>query len=255
MSHIRIASHGRSPRRAGRTGRASFGLFALAVVIAVSAAVVRIRKDTAVLSDPAVPSHTVTQPSVGGTVPADSGTEPTRTQRRTQPSRADRTEEQPAQAPVDGDEWEDSEQTLAIQTMGKNRTSSRPVGGAVIKAYSMDALVYSRTMGDWRTHEGLDLAVSEGEIVRSAGEGTVTDVASDPLYGVTVVVNQNDGLLVYYRGLAADTAVRKGENVSSGTTLGTAAGVPCEKDDGLHLHLEVRQDGRLLDPAEALGIR
>ena len=32
-----------------------------------------------------------------------------------------------------------------------------PVDGEIIKKYSMDALVYSETMGDYRTHSGIDI--------------------------------------------------------------------------------------------------
>ena len=37
-----------------------------------------------------------------------------------------------------------------------------PVKGEIIKNYSMDALVFSQTMGDYRVHSGIDIAAEEG---------------------------------------------------------------------------------------------
>ena len=49
-----------------------------------------------------------------------------------------------------------------------------PVNGAVIADYSVEALAYSETMGDWRTHDGMDLAVSLGTKVIATAAGTVS---------------------------------------------------------------------------------
>ena len=36
--------------------------------------------------------------------------------------------------------------------------STRPVSGRILNAYSGDELVYNKTLGDWRTHNGIDYA-------------------------------------------------------------------------------------------------
>ena len=36
--------------------------------------------------------------------------------------------------------------------------STQPVSGRVLNSYSGDELVYSKTLGDWRTHNGVDYA-------------------------------------------------------------------------------------------------
>lgn len=261
MSNIHIGTRRRTSKK-NPASRASFGLLLAAVAIALTAAGVRIRKDRAASPD------TFTLPSASSQQSADTAeqtqsaaaqsTSPRSDQATVAPTSPKKTETQPTQktaVPQDGDEWEDSEQTLAIQVMGQNVSYTRPAGGAITKPYSMASLVYSRTMGDWRTHSGLDIAAAEGETVRSAAEGTVAGVSEDPLYGVTVVVNQNDGWMVYYRGLSKDPAVREGENVSAGATLGTVGKIPCESADGSHLHIEVKKENQFFDPAVALGIR
>lgn len=46
--------------------------------------------------------------------------------------------------------------------------STQPVSGRVLNSYSGDELVYSKTLGDWRTHNGVDYAADRG------GQGLVT---------------------------------------------------------------------------------
>ncbi len=259
MKNAKRLTIGTPPRRKKRplSSYASFALFVAAAAIALSAMIVRAGKNGIAAADdgrqeadrPRVSSASVTDTPVvtedaAATEPTTAGSRVSQTtQKREQVSRQDT------------DELEDSEQTAAIQVMGGGRSYVRPSGGAVIKPYSMDALVYCKTMNDWRVHTGLDLAAEKGEVVRSAGEGKVAGVSEDPLYGTTVVVNQNDGLMVYYRGLNRETAVRSGENIAAGATIGTVGEIPCESADGTHLHLEVRSENQYLDPAKALGIK
>ena len=261
MSNISIGTRRRTSKK-NPASRASFGLFLAAAAIALTAAGVRIRKDRAAAPDTFTLPSAASQQAAGTTeqtqAAAAQPTSPADEQAAAAPKAPQKTDTgatRKTAVPQDSDEWEDSEQTLAIQAMGQNVSYTRPAGGAITKPYSMTSLVYSRTMGDWRTHNGLDLAAGEGETVRSAAEGTVAGVSEDPLYGVTVVVNQNDGLMVYYRGLSRNPAVREGENVSAGTTLGTVGKIPCESADGSHLHIEVKKENQFLDPAVALGIQ
>lgn len=247
-----------SRRSRTRGNAASLALCLAAAVITVSAAVMRAQKDKAAMQpQPAdtvssVPVENDPLPAAEQTLPANADSAPVTD--TPAPAAADNAKQTTAK-PEDADEWEDSEQTAAIQVLGKNLTYVRPSGGAIVKDYSRSKLVYSKTMDDWRVHNGVDLAANQGETVKSAAEGRVTGITNDPLYGTTVVVNQNDGLMVYYRGLNKDTAVRKGENISAGATLGTVGGIPCESADGVHLHIEVMRDGQFLNPCEALGIK
>ena len=239
---------------------ASFGLFVAAAAIALSAFIVRFGKDRAISTenetfrDPAGNTSSVSasahEQHGESTAPQTSSTTAQASQLTQKPTTA-QTGEKKDDA---DDDFEDTEQTAAIQVIGSNRSYVRPSGGAAIKPYSMDKLLYSRTMKDWRAHNGLDIAADKGEVVKAAAEGTVAGITTDALYGTTVAVNQNDGLMVYYRGLNKDTAVRQGENIAAGATIGTVGEIPCESADGTHLHIEVMSENKYLDPAEALRI-
>ncbi len=257
MSKIKIGS----PVRGGKkplSSYASFGLFVTAAAIALSAFVIRLGKDRMISPEDetvrVTTNSTFTTSAPAGEQSTEAATSSTSAQTSQVKQKSTDAETKPTRTEQDPDDFEDTEQTAAIQVMGGGKSYVRPSAGAVIKPYSMNQLVYSRTMKDWRVHSGLDLAAEKGEPVKSASEGKVAGVDSDALYGTTVAINQNDGLMVYYRGLSKDTAVRTGENIAAGATIGTVGDIPCEQADGTHLHIEVMSENRYLDPAEALGI-
>ena len=256
MSRIKLGSPLRVKKRS-LSSYASFALFVAAAAIALSALIVRMGKDRLIDDEEEIlnlPSRqTVATSSVRQTEDEQTASSTTS---QTLPSKKKTTKTTAKKTVEDEyDDREDSEETIAIQVLGNNRSYVRPSGGAIIKPCSIKELAYSRTMKDWRVHNGLDIAAEKGEIVKSVAEGTVSDIMHDSLYGTTVVVNQNDGMLVYYRGLNKDTAVREGENIAAGATIGTVGDIPCEAADGTHLHIEVMKDKKYLDPADILGIK
>ncbi len=236
---------------------ASFALFVTAAAIALSAVILRLGKDRIIDAEDE-PMSIASEQTISTSSVQRGNSEPTTASTSAQSSDYRRNQTQPSVKKTAEDEYddhEDSEETIAIQVMGNDITYVRPSGGAIIKPCSINELAFSRTMKDWRVHNGLDIAAEKGEVVKSAAEGKVTDVMHDALFGTTVVVNQNDGLMVYYRGLGKDTAVREGENVAAGATIGTVWEIPCEAADGIHLHIEVMSQNKYLDPAKALGIK
>ena len=71
----------------------------------------------------------------------------------------------------------------------------KPIDTDVIKAFSGDTLVMSKTMGDWRTHNGTDYAGNIGDPVRAVNNGRVTRVYDDVLWGTTVEIDHLDGVM------------------------------------------------------------
>ena len=128
-----------------------------------------------------------------------------------------------------------------------------PVSGLVTEEYSMTALVYNQTMGDWRVHEGIDIQAGEGTPVLCACAGTVAAVYQDDLKGCTVVVEHPDGYRTLYANLAESVMVGAGEQVASGTQLGyVGTSALGESAEPPHLHLEVYHNEALIDPVDFL---
>ena len=129
--------------------------------------------------------------------------------------------------------------------------STQPIFGRMLNAYSGDELVYNKTLGDWRTHNGIDYAAHEGEAVPSPVDGSVVLAGADGSWGPVVAVKDSAGRVWRLCGVASPK-VKEGDTVSAGQVLGTVGSVSCECAEESHIHLEVMQDGRYLDPVKAM---
>ncbi len=127
-----------------------------------------------------------------------------------------------------------------------------PFGNGVQKAYSDGHPTYSLTMGDWRTHDGVDFAGAIGDKVKALADGRVTALEQSPLWGTVITVDH--GMEVFSTYCGVEAAVKKGDVVKVGSVIGTLAEIPCEAKDAPHLHLEMRIDGNIVDPVAAIGI-
>ena len=130
--------------------------------------------------------------------------------------------------------------------------STQPVSGRVLNAYSGDELVYSSTLGDWRTHNGVDYACAQDAQVCAPAAGKVTAVDTDSRWGSVVCIEDSAGRIWRVCG-TTDPAVHTGDEVSVGQTLGRAGSIPNECAEETHIHLEVLQGEQYLDPAKLLG--
>lgn len=126
-----------------------------------------------------------------------------------------------------------------------------PVSGAAITPFSGDMLVKNETLGDWRTHNGIDYACAKDAAVQSPTAGTVVLAGSDGSWGPTVAIKDSAGRVWRLCGVASP-AVKEGETVSAGQTLGKVGSVSCECAEESHIHLEVKQDDSYLDPAKLM---
>lgn len=131
-----------------------------------------------------------------------------------------------------------------------------PVNGTILAGYSVEALAYSETMGDWRTHDGLDLATSLGAQVYAAADGVVSSIYQDDFMGTTVEIDHGSGLTSVYSNLAEVPTVMVEAKVSTGTVIGSVgATAAAEQGSQPHLHFAMYQDGNPVDPADYLPER
>lgn len=127
-----------------------------------------------------------------------------------------------------------------------------PCDGEVIRECSLKVPLFCETMEDWRTHSGVDFAVSDDEDVLSVGKGKVSKVMADSSYGYTVEVDYGE-FTARYCGLEQGTTVGIGQLLNKGDSIGRVGEVPCEKKAEKHLHFEVIVNGDLVDPLKALS--
>ena len=130
-----------------------------------------------------------------------------------------------------------------------------PVKGEILREFSVETLLLDPTLGDWRTHGGLDLSVQAGTQVLAMGDGTVVQVFEDGLMGPSVVIDHGNDLTASYCNLD-QVLVAEGDTVETGTAIATVGATAiAESNMGSHLHLETAVDGVVVDPAEYLPQR
>lgn len=107
-------------------------------------------------------------------------------------------------------------------------------------------------------HKGIDL-VGMDKTVRAVVGGVVgqSTIITDPAnrtsqWGNYVRVDGEDGRLYYYCHLSK-RLVSRGDKVSVGDALGVEGSTG--KSTGSHLHLEVRENGKSIDPTAIIGIK
>ena len=127
--------------------------------------------------------------------------------------------------------------------------SGQPVEGRILNAFSGDELVYNKTLGDWRTHNGVDYACTQGAAVAAPVAGKVVSAGAEGNWGTVVVLEDAAGRLWRLCGVV-DPAVKAGDTVTAGQKLGVVGTVGCECAEESHIHVEVKQGESYLDPAK-----
>ena len=128
-----------------------------------------------------------------------------------------------------------------------------PLSGAVQVSYSMNDLVYDKTMADWRTHDGIDIEAQLGTKVMAVMDGTVKEVYTDDMYGTTVVISHGNDLESIYSNLAGVPTVNVGDTVNCGDIIGSVGdSAEAETNEVSHLHFSMKSKGESIDPMDYL---
>lgn len=141
----------------------------------------------------------------------------------------------------------------ATQSFEQSRVISMilPTNGTITKEFAVNKLVYSKTLEQWTTHNGVDISTREGSVVRAALDGVVASTKKDHELGIVITLDHGDGLTTMYACLSTDEMVKVGQNIKKGETIsGVGKGVGFELAQGSHLHFEVLIDGKNVDPCQ-----
>lgn len=126
---------------------------------------------------------------------------------------------------------------------------AKPVDGEIVRDFAVDSLVYSDTLQEWITHTGIDIKADKTTVVKSAEAGIVKTIKNDPRYGLTVIVEHENGFQTVYSNLLTSEFVVEGEKVEKGQSLGTVGNTAAfEIADEPHLHFEILKDSVQVDP-------
>ena len=153
-------------------------------------------------------------------------------------------------ASANADANSEGNQTNTTETAeNKNLSFSMPVEGEIVKDFAQDNLIYSNTLEEWTTHTGIDIKADKTTVVKSAEAGMVKTIKNDPRYGLTIVIEHENGFQTVYSNLLTSEFVVEGENVEKGQSLGTVGNTAAfEIADEPHLHFEILKDSVQVDP-------
>lgn len=132
----------------------------------------------------------------------------------------------------------------------KEYSFSLPVYGAVLKPFSADMPVYSKTMDDWRIHNGIDISCPIGSEIYAAEDGIVSDVGYDINFGHYVVITCGN-YTCRYTSMDSGIKLAVGDSVSKGQSIGIVSdSCVSEICDDPHFHFEMQLDGQYVDPSK-----
>ncbi len=129
-----------------------------------------------------------------------------------------------------------------------------PTLGAVSKKFSIDTLVYSNTMEDYRTHNGIDISCGAGSAVCAAADGVIAEVYEHPMMGYTVVISHDADAKTVYQNLAEEITVSAGDIVKRGEVIGAVGeSALIEIAEEPHLHFEMCVADECVNPADYIS--
>lgn len=100
-------------------------------------------------------------------------------------------------------------------------------------------------------HTGLDFVAPVGTTIMAADEGKVVSAGPAGAYGNLIEIAHGDGTRTLYAHLS-DIDVRKGQAVERGEHIGDLGNTG--NSSGPHLHFEVRDHGKPVDPEKTLTL-
>ena len=164
---------------------------------------------------------------------------------------------------------EDIKNTSKVESKKENKQESKnkdeekqekelkftaPVKGEIIREFATESLVYSNTLDEWVTHNGIDIKADKTSVVTAAANGTVYAIKNDPRYGLTVIINHDAGYKTVYSNLLTAEFVVEGEKVESGQTIGTVGNsASFEIGDDYHLHFEILKNNKYINPTTCIN--
>jgi murein DD-endopeptidase MepM/ murein hydrolase activator NlpD len=150
-----------------------------------------------------------------------------------------------------------SKREVTNKTLADSFKILLPVKGEVVKKFDNKELQFAKAIGQWETHEGIDIACELGCEIKAANGGKVVDIVvkdekmlqnAKNGYGSSVVIEHESGYKTIYANLDNDSIkIKKGAEISAGDVIGTVGDTSQREAislEGSHLHFELlKKDG------------
>lgn len=142
-----------------------------------------------------------------------------------------------------------AEEKVVTKKVEEKLIFAAPLKGEIQKMYSIDKVIYSKTLEQWKTHDGIDISADEGTEVKSIEKGVVDSVQNDSFYGTTIQIEHKSGYRSVYCNLDENVYVSVGDSVVKGQKIGKVGNTSVgEYLDSPHLHFMLYLNDESIDP-------
>ncbi len=150
-------------------------------------------------------------------------------------------------------EWHSEQLGMIEGSMVESRAKARQLPTSLPVAATWNASGFGVRLdpitGQAAVHEGIDFIAETGTPIQAAAAGVVAFAGYHPTYGHLIEVDHGGGLLTRYAH-ASKLLAKQGEFIKRGAVIATVGSTG--RSTGSHLHFEVRQNGRALNPTAFL---
>lgn len=133
------------------------------------------------------------------------------------------------------------EESKAIAIINDIKLAYLPVSGRITSRYG-EASSLRRS-----THTGLDIACNYGTPIKAVAKGVVTFSGKNGSYGNLIKIDHGNGVETWY-GHCSKLYAEVGKQINAGEVI--AAVGSTGNSTGPHLHLEIRVNGKAVNPQE-----
>jgi murein DD-endopeptidase MepM/ murein hydrolase activator NlpD len=140
----------------------------------------------------------------------------------------------------------DTERFREIVEYGRKFVGHLPVDGSVSSSYG---LRMHPILKEHRHHDGIDIRAAKGTPIRPVASGVVKSAENSGSYGNLIVIDHGDGWTSRYAHCDSIN-VQLGQPVTRDLEIGTVGATG--RTTGPHLHLEIRKDGKPVDPSSLI---
>lgn len=123
------------------------------------------------------------------------------------------------------------------------KLAEKPVSGTITSRYGVSSRIRKSN------HTGLDISAKTGTKIKAIADGTVTCAKYSGSYGNLVKIDHGNGVETWYAH-TSKMYVKNGQKVKAGETI--AAVGSTGNSTGPHLHLEIRVNGKHVNPQKYL---
>ncbi len=109
---------------------------------------------------------------------------------------------------------------------------------------------HNKTLNTYYEHTGVDFSAAAGTEVKATENGKIESIYKDDiLLGTEITVDHGNGVKTVYRFVTEREGLKVGDTVAKGEVIATVAEANGnEYKDGPHLHFEVLENGKQVDP-------